>query len=395
MSDEQWFCKVVGQEVGPIASEDLFEMFERGQIDRTDTVRRGKTGLWRPFDEMFSERFSDDGVVATAAEPTWFFRTLGEEFGPYTLEELKEFVAQGQLSRKDKVRDGRMADWSRAKQIPGLFPSKRDADRDLLSDFSQLEDAEPEPEDVPEPVAPPVRKPVPKPRSAKPGTRRKSSRANSDEDLAAELLGSSDEPEVPRPVTRPLEPVADRTAPPPEPVRDVAPEPAVTTPPPPPRFTPPPPPPRTSSRSSGGGGGFSMPEIDFTGTPVKVVGGIAALLVVGYFVMNMGFLGSMNAGPVYDRTSVLHTEFTKVSETPASPEYQAFYTKFKAEQKELLEQIGTPDPGTQARDVKNAVLTLGSAVEAYQRSDMKKDERETYKVAADEAMSRLKQSFGR
>jgi hypothetical protein len=104
---------------------------------------------------------------------------------------------------------------------------------------------------------------------------------------------------------------------------------------------------------------------------------------------------SFAVGPVYDGASVLYADFAKLSENPKSPEYEAFYTKFKQEQTGLLEKIGNPDPGSTAREVKNAVLTLGSAVEAYHRPDMEKAERESYKAAADEAMSRLKKTLGR
>lgn len=370
-------------------------MLERGQIDRTDSVRQGRTGLWRPYEEMF-ESSSNGDSVATAVEPTWYFRTLGEEFGPYTLDELREFIAQDQLGRKDKVREGRNAPWSRAKDIPGLFRSRAEENRNLLSDFSLLEDAEPEPDDA-EPAAAPVRKPVPG-RTKPGGSKRKSSRSDPDEDLAAELLGPPIDDATARPASRTVAPpVQDRSPSVEEPVRETTPEPAASTPP-APRYTPPPPPPRSyssKSSSSGGGGGFSLPGIDFTGTPVKVVGGIVALLVVGYFLSTLGFLGSMNAGPVYDQLGPLYSEFKTASEKPGTPEYQTFYTKFKEAQKGMIEKLGTPDPGTQAREVKNAVLTLGSAVEAYQRTDMKKDEREIYKTAADKAMDGLKQSFGR
>lgn len=391
VSGDQWYCKVVGQEVGPISSDDLFEMFERGQIDRTDDVRQGKTGMWRPFDDAFSERFSGESNVATAVQPTWYFRTLGEEFGPYTIDELKEFIAQGQLSRKDKVREGLIGNWSRAGQeLPDLFPRQEqsstnaDNERDLLRGFGDLEDAPPETS--------------PESKAEKPP--RKKKRPKTDEDLAAALLGPPVEVPASRPSVRTFTPEPEETPAAPDAAPEAAPQPATASAsytPPAPRYTPPPPPPRSygSSRSSGGGGGFSLPDIDWSGTPVKVVGGIAVALVCGYFLMNMGFLGSFAAGPVYDSTSVLYADFVKLSENPESPEYEAFYTKFKAEQTELLRKIGNPDPGSTARDVKNAVLTLGSAVEAYHRSDMEKAERESYKAAADEQMAKLKATMGK
>lgn len=387
MSGDQWFCKVVGQEVGPISSDDLFDMFERGQIDRTDSVKQGKTGLWRPFEEAFSERFSGETSVATAVQPTWYFRTLGEEFGPYTRDELQEFIDNGQLTRKDKVREGLIGSWSRAGQaLSDLFPADDSAvraadERDLMSGFGELEDA------------PPETTPESKPAKAS----RKKKRPKTDEDLAAALLGGPIETPTVRPsvrnfVAEPEETPAAAsavTAPEPQPAMAAATPPA-------PRYTPPPPPPRSYGKSSsGGGGGFSLPDIDWTGTPVKVAGGFAVALVAGYFMMGLGFMDSFAAGPVYDGASVLYADFVKLSDNPKSSEYEAFYTKFKQEQTELLKQIGNPDPGTTARDVKNAVLTLGSAVEAYHRPDMEKAERESYKAAADEAMARLKKTFNK
>jgi len=389
VSGDQWYCKVVGQEVGPISSDDLFEMFERGQIDRTDDVRQGKTGLWRPFDDAFSERFSGESSVATAVQPTWYFRTLGEEFGPYTVDELNEFVTAGQLSRKDKVREGLIGSWSRAGQaLPQLFPREDNASTgassNLLSGFGDLEDAPPE--------APPESKAV------KPA--RKKKRRKSDEDLAASLLGPPIDTPPSRPSVRTFTSEPEERSSAADAAAESAAQPAMASAPetpPAPRYTPPPPPPLSysSGRSSGGGGGFSLPDIDWTGTPVKVVGGIAVALVAGYFLMNMGFLGSFSAGPVFDSASVLYADFVRLSENPQSPEYEAFYTKFKKEQAGLLQKLGNPDPGSTAREVKNAVLTLGSAVEAYHRPDMEKAERESYKDAADEQFTKLKSTFGK
>lgn len=99
------------------------------------------------------------------------------------------------------------------------------------------------------------------------------------------------------------------------------------------------------------------------------------------------------AQEVFDKTSALYAEFVKLSENPKSPEYEAFYKKFKQEQRELLRTIGNPEPKSVARDVKNSVLVLGAAVEAYHRPDMERAEQELYKAAADEQMTKVEKSF--
>jgi hypothetical protein len=67
---EQWYCKIVGQEVGPVTSEDLVSMLRRGQIDPTDPVRAGTSGPWRPVKEILGGAMPDDlgGVATVMAE---------------------------------------------------------------------------------------------------------------------------------------------------------------------------------------------------------------------------------------------------------------------------------------------------------------------------------------
>lgn len=153
---EQWYCKIVGQEVGPVTSEDLVAMLASGQIDTDDPVRAGTAGAWRPVKEVLGGAFRSAGgvVTAVAAESQWYCRMLGDEFGPYTFRELKKLAAESQLSPKDDVREGRDGTWQRASEVRALFkrrekpqgsqPRRRavgSAD-DLLAGLADLEDAD-------------------------------------------------------------------------------------------------------------------------------------------------------------------------------------------------------------------------------------------------------------
>lgn len=117
---EQWYCMVVGQEVGPVTSEDLLAMLEQGQIDADDSVRAGNSGDWRPVKEALNLG-SDVTVLTSAPEATWFYRMLGSEFGPYTLEEIRELAAQEHLAPDDELREGTIGPWREAAKVPGLF----------------------------------------------------------------------------------------------------------------------------------------------------------------------------------------------------------------------------------------------------------------------------------
>ncbi|MGC1274872.1 MAG: GYF domain-containing protein [Planctomycetaceae bacterium] len=123
---EQWYCMVVGQEVGPVTSEDLLTMLEQGQIDADDPVRAGTSGDWRPFKEAFDlaggvTASAPTETTASVSEATWFCRMLDSEFGPYTLAEVRELADQEQLAPDDELREGTAGPWMQAAKVPGLF----------------------------------------------------------------------------------------------------------------------------------------------------------------------------------------------------------------------------------------------------------------------------------
>lgn len=60
---------------------------------------------------------------------------LGQEYGPYGIEQLQQMAIAGQLKGDAQVRDQAGGGWFQAKQIPGLFSSREWLVTVLLSGF--------------------------------------------------------------------------------------------------------------------------------------------------------------------------------------------------------------------------------------------------------------------
>lgn len=50
--DGEWYCKIGGQEMGPLMSRQIRDMMESGSLLPTDRVRRGATGRWMPAGQL-------------------------------------------------------------------------------------------------------------------------------------------------------------------------------------------------------------------------------------------------------------------------------------------------------------------------------------------------------
>ena len=48
----QWFCRVLGQVVGPVSFRDLREMVRAGTLSEDDPVRRKESSRWAPAREV-------------------------------------------------------------------------------------------------------------------------------------------------------------------------------------------------------------------------------------------------------------------------------------------------------------------------------------------------------
>jgi len=170
--DVQWYCRVAGQELGPVAFDDLVRFAENGELTADEEVKYGATGKWRkvgaigrlvsvlPFRETTELRPSASptaaatpdapaasggaaaaGRIHSAAEqPTWYAWIRGVEFGPASLVQLSQWLTTGQLGPADFVKQGPTGAWLPSLSVtellaqmtmPAAPPSSPGAPRDV------------------------------------------------------------------------------------------------------------------------------------------------------------------------------------------------------------------------------------------------------------------------
>ncbi|HEX6984112.1 MAG TPA: DUF4339 domain-containing protein, partial [Planctomycetaceae bacterium] len=141
---EQWYCKIVGQEVGPVTSEDLLSMLDRGQIDLGDEVRAGTSGPWRRVSDVLGKpsRTPEPATVATASA-----ESSGDEYGFLNdiarLEDAGGEAPPRSRRSSDDLLAG-LADLEDADAPPAGPAAGRSSD-ELLAGLADLEDAGPPP----------------------------------------------------------------------------------------------------------------------------------------------------------------------------------------------------------------------------------------------------------
>ncbi len=158
---EDWYCQILGQELGPLSFNDLLRFAEGGELSADDQLRLGIDGKWRrvgsmgrlvavlpyvPAPPTKQSKSSIDVVqvqekpatpapkaapaVATpapVAKPavvtislneipeathlSWFAWIRGVEYGPSSLLQLQQWIQTGQLSGTDFVKYGPTGQW--------------------------------------------------------------------------------------------------------------------------------------------------------------------------------------------------------------------------------------------------------------------------------------------
>ena len=136
----EWFCRIMGEEWGPMSARELVAVARRGRLTRDDVVRRGATGTWvraeivdglcntpAPASTVTSHRVAIAGRLATPAKrsvgkirATQYWVHDGQRTaGPFTSQKLRQLAAAGRLKPSDLVRSDR-SPWVRAARVNGL-----------------------------------------------------------------------------------------------------------------------------------------------------------------------------------------------------------------------------------------------------------------------------------
>lgn len=201
--EEGWWCKVLGNEIGPVPFEELVEMAKANTLSSNDEVRFGENGHWRragsigplmahlPFQaaqrvitptapqHVVQSRSAEMPVISTPAAapapvPTPQPQVVAEEpkavtesqrlstrcyckisdleYGPIDLAKVMEWAASGRLHGDDYVRIGTNP-YVLASELPDIFPKKpAPAAKPVPAPVARVAPVEPAPKPVTDPV---------------------------------------------------------------------------------------------------------------------------------------------------------------------------------------------------------------------------------------------------
>ncbi len=139
----EWYCRIMGEEWGPMSAEELMAVARWGRLTRDDIVRCGKTGTWIRA-ELVRGLFDSPRAAATVSSvhrqtagsgaspaqrsvqsfvPTQYWVKIGQigskAAGPFSARKIRQFAEQGVLKPNHLVsNDGRL--WARACNVEGL-----------------------------------------------------------------------------------------------------------------------------------------------------------------------------------------------------------------------------------------------------------------------------------
>ena len=150
----EWYCRVMGSELGPFTSSQLLEMARMHRLSPEDFVRRGLGGAWtaayrvkglfddaagsviikavlppeKPkIDSQPKAHLPSDGHVISAASREdvttkcgWYCISSGQKLGPVSFEELQHLALLGRLHPTDRVWSATLPTKHQAREIKGL-----------------------------------------------------------------------------------------------------------------------------------------------------------------------------------------------------------------------------------------------------------------------------------
>jgi hypothetical protein len=105
------------QQLGPFTLEQVRCKESSGELLPTDLARLPHEQSWRPL-----ESFTKESLPATNGAKNVFIRRGELAFGPYSLEEVKQYVAAGNILHSDEARAGNDESWQHISSLLGIAP---------------------------------------------------------------------------------------------------------------------------------------------------------------------------------------------------------------------------------------------------------------------------------
>jgi hypothetical protein len=142
----QWYCRLMGTELGPFTSKQLLEMARTHRLMPDDSVKKGADGMWVAahrvkglFDDASAstiimaslppevkqalERTQEMPNVAVVPEPRaikWYYIADQDKVGPLSFDELVAHGREGLVKPESRVWSSTSPKWCEAKDIEGL-----------------------------------------------------------------------------------------------------------------------------------------------------------------------------------------------------------------------------------------------------------------------------------
>lgn len=149
-----WYCRIMGEEWGPMSSQELMAVARRGRLTRDDNVRRGLNGTWVRAEivrGLFNSSLPVGSVIAPghivaavkSALPAkrsvrsrvgseYWFRVGTKVLGPFSGKQLQQLAEHGLLKPFHLVSNDRHH-WVRASLVRGLAFESVDRDANTQS----------------------------------------------------------------------------------------------------------------------------------------------------------------------------------------------------------------------------------------------------------------------
>ena len=146
----QWYCRLMGTELGPFTSKQLLEMARSHRLMPDDSVKKGAEGMWVAahrvkglFDasastiimaslppEVKQALESKQETTKEAAAPElrpikWYYISDHNKVGPLSFDELVARGREGLVKPESRVWSSTSPKWCEAKDIEGIVFGQR------------------------------------------------------------------------------------------------------------------------------------------------------------------------------------------------------------------------------------------------------------------------------
>lgn len=141
----EWYCRLMGTEMGPYTSKQLIQMARSHQLTPDDSVRRGTDDNW--VRALRVKGLFDDPAMSTiimanlppeleklasrqqaaeassapkATTETWHYISEQGKIGPLSFQQLVAHCGHGDLKPTDRVWSSNSPKWCEARKVKGL-----------------------------------------------------------------------------------------------------------------------------------------------------------------------------------------------------------------------------------------------------------------------------------